>query len=113
MSETQYGGEISDLFTPINEGVSGGNIDGGDGLSKNANRAFAWFIAGLVASIIVYILLMIVTFVFGINFNFKSGKATGSSPAVLVGVLLLSLGVGFATAGTVYENWVGCSGPAN
>ena len=100
----------SDLFTPVGGEVSGGDISGSDGLSKNANRAFAWFIAGIVASIIVSILLMLVTFLFGASFNFRNGFESGGSPVIFVIALLLSVGVGFATAGAVYESWIGCPG---
>jgi len=96
------------FFTPTNPNVSGGDATGGDALSQNANRAFAWFIAGIVASIIVSILLMLVTFLFGINFSFRNGLQTEGSPVLLVVTLLLSVGIGFATGGAVYESWVGC-----
>jgi hypothetical protein len=103
--------DASDLFTTV-KSTTGGDIEGGNAFSKNANRALGWFIAGIVASIIVSILLMLVAFVFGLNFNVRSGQSSGGSVVLIGGALLLSLGVGFATAGSVYESWVGCSGPA-
>lgn len=92
--------------TSMAQGASGGDV-----FSTNANRAFAWFIAGIVASVIVSIIFMIMAFVFGIGLDLKQGGLHASaSPAVLIVAFILSLGVGFAVAGSVYEGWVGCTG---
>jgi hypothetical protein len=89
-----------------------GGADGGDVWSTNANRAFAWFIAGIVGSVIVSIIFMIMSVVFGIGIgiDFKKGATSNVSPAVLIIAFVLSIGVGFAVAGSVYEGWVGCQG---
>ena len=108
MSSVQYGGEISDLFTPTGDA----GISGGDALSKNANRAFAWFIAGIVASVIVSLLLLIVTMVFGLTPDMSNGFKLNTNNAAIAVAGLLSLGIGFAVGGAVYESWVGCPGTA-
>ena len=93
----------SGLITPLkDEGVSGG-----DGLTKNASRAFAWFVAGIVASIIVSILMLIIGMVVGFSVDHQGLKTNGSMLPVFL-ALLLSVGVAFATAGAVYESFVGC-----
>lgn len=96
-------------FSP--ENYSGG-FDGGfgmDTLTNNANRAFAWFIAGIVASVIVAIVFMLIALVLGFGFNVSPQSATAfGSPMTLVAAGVVSVGVGFAVAGSVYEGWVGC-----
>ena len=91
----------SGLITPLE------SVSGGDGLTKNASRAFAWFVAGIVASIIVSILMLIIGMVVGFSIDQKGLKTNGSMLPVFL-ALLLSVGVGFATAGAVYECFVGC-----
>jgi hypothetical protein len=91
---------------------AGGNYTGGDGLSTNVNRAFAWFIAGIVASVIVSILLMIAAYLIGVGVDFKGDVKVNASPAVVLVTFILSAGIGFAIAGSVYEGWVGCKSAA-
>lgn len=80
---------------------------GGDGLTKNANRAFAWFVAGIVASIIVSILMMIIGLVVGFSIGVDGVKINGSA-ILLFMAGLISVGIAFACAGAVYESFVGC-----
>ena len=96
-----YGGMIGGV-------AYGGDAYGGDGsLEKNANRAFGWFIAAIVASVIVSIILMLVAFVFGIKIDLLQMRSNASHSTLVI-IALLSVGIGFATAGSVYESWVGC-----
>ncbi len=81
-------------------------VSGGDGFTKNANRAFAWFVAGIVASIIVTILMLILSLVIG--FSIDATGVKGSSTLLVFLACLFSVGVGFACGGAVYESFVGC-----
>ena len=69
--------------------------------------AFAWFVAGIVASIIVSILMMIIGFIVGFSIDSHGLKTNGSMLPIFLAALL-SVGIGFATAGAVYESFVGC-----
>lgn len=79
---------------------------GGDGLTKNATRAFAWAIAGIVGSIVVSIVMLIIGLVLG--FSVGSDGVKGGSMQLVFLAALISIGVGFACAGAVYESFVGC-----
>lgn len=92
----------SDLIVDLKSTVK----SGGD-LARNANRAFAWFVAGIVASIIVYILMMIIAFVVGFSIDSGGLNVKGSMVPIVLAAIL-SVGVAFATAGAVYECFVGC-----
>jgi hypothetical protein len=94
---------VSDLMVDLEST----NKSGGDGITKNANRAFAWFIAGIVASIIVSILMMIIGLVVGFSIDSHGLKTNGSVLPIFLAALL-SVGIAFATAGAVYESFVGC-----
>jgi hypothetical protein len=84
--------------------ISGGGF--GDSVGTNLNRAYAWFVAGIVASVIVSILLVIAMYVFGFAPNLSA--VLGHSPLKAGLVFIAALVIGFATAGSVYEGWVGC-----
>lgn len=92
----------SGLITPIKDS----SVSGGD-LTKNASRAFAWFVASIVASIVVSILMLIIGMIVGFSIDAEGLKSNGSMLPVFL-ALLLSIGAAFATAGAVYESFVGC-----
>lgn len=98
--------------TPLAEVYDGGfdgGYHGGASLTTNVNRAFAWFIAGIVASVIISIILMLISVVF--NIEFDKGLKSKTSPIVLIVAFTLAVGVGFASAGSIYESWIGCPSP--
>ncbi len=96
--------ETSDIMVDLQS--PGPKAEGGD-FTKNATRAFAWFVAGIVASIIVSILMMIIGFVVGFSIDSGGLSVKGSVVPVALAAIL-AVGVAFASAGVVYESFVGC-----